>query len=141
MSDDDPSNLPHFKENRYLTLAFEKLQNHPSVYLRSLHVAILVKGGRILSVGFNKQKKNSFVDHYAHHPGCTTHAEVNAILKVRKKIDLTGCKIYVARLKKIDRTLGNSKPCAMCHQIIKRYGISKIYYTVEKNKFNIMRVH
>ena len=139
MSDDDPS--PQiYTENRYFTIAFEKLKNHPSVELRSLHVALLVKGGRILSVGFNKRKKNKFIDIHARHPGCTTHAECAAILKVRKKIDLTGCKIYVARLKKNDHTLGNSKPCEMCQEIIKKHGIKKVYYTVESNKFDIMWV-
>jgi len=69
---------------RYLELALETLRNDldRDEELTSFHAAIIVSGGRILSIATNKRKKNGFVSHYAHHDYCNTHAEAAAILKV-----------------------------------------------------------
>lgn len=128
-------------ENRFLIKAMEMAQRHPHrKNVVSLHAAIIVRGGAIISTGINKPKRNSFVDLHAYHPGCTIHAEVDAILKARKRTDLTGAKIYVARVKKGCGSSGTSKPCPMCQEVIKKYGIKKVYYTSDNDYYETMRM-
>lgn len=104
--------------------------------------ALIVSGGRILSVGFNKRNKNSFVRHYQKHvrDWCfATHAEQSAILNIRKKIDLRGSKIYVIRLM-AENKLGLSRPCPMCQSVLFAYGISKMVYSVDENTYSVEKV-
>lgn len=103
--------------------------------LSSFHCALIYAGGRLLSTGFNRQKTNSFVTTFAHHEFVQSiHAEVDAILRVRKKIDLRGTKMYVA---KVGRTpvIGDSRPCPMCFEALQLYGIKKVIYTVGSESF------
>ncbi len=128
-------------ENKFLSKAMEMARQHPyRKSVVSLHAAVIVRGGCIISIGINKPKRNVFVDMHAYHPGCTIHAEIDAILKVRKRTDLTGAKIYVARIKKSDGETGSSKPCPMCQTVIKKFGIKKVYYTSENQYYETMRI-
>ena len=123
-------------KNKILNKAFNIAKNHPHKdRLQSLHAAIIYRGGSILSIGINKPKRNRYVDLHAHHPDCNMHAEIDAILKIRKKINLKGAKIMVARAKKDDMLPGNSKPCIMCSSIIKNHGIKRVYYTISIEEF------
>ena len=132
----------NIEDNKFLSFTFNMLEDHPYKQdLRFLHAAVLVRGGSILSKGFNKPKRNMLVDKYKHHKGCNIHAEVSAILNVRKKINLLGSKIYVARKKKLDGLSGNSRPCISCQAILKRYGIKKVYYTLEDGFYETMKVY
>lgn len=125
-----------------MSFAFGMLQNHPyQKELQYLHAAVLVRGGSILSRGFNKPKRNMFVDTYRHHEGCNIHAEVSAILNCRKKIDLRGSKLYVARARRLDGESANSKPCSSCQVILRRYGIKKVFYSLEGGKYKMMKVN
>ena len=93
--------------------------------------AIIVKGGKIVSIGRNKPKMNSYIKNRAHHENCATiHAEIDAIFKVRRKINLRGSDIYVARITK-HGDHGMAAPCPMCMSTIKSYGIKRIYYTTQ----------
>ncbi len=109
--------------------------------LTAFHCAILVSGGAVLSTGMNKHKLNSFVSVYAHHPDVQTiHAEVDAILQMRRKTDLTGCKIYVAKLGR-NGEVGNSAPCAMCKDALRNYGIKRAYYTIDEATYAVERLN
>lgn len=126
---------------KHLEKAFKLACEHPYYNeLKSLHGAVLVKGGRVLAQGINKPKTNQFIETYAHHEDCTIHAEAHVILQVRKKIDLNGAKLYVARMRKNDKQPGISKPCIMCQKIIRRYGIKKVFYTDVDGTYNMMKV-
>jgi deoxycytidylate deaminase len=92
--------------------------------------AIIIRGGSVISVGFNKVNTNAFVEHYtdlARGRGrdfcLSTHAEQDAILKARGKVNLRGCKIFVARRKKIDGSPGMARPCPICENALHSYGI------------------
>jgi tRNA(Arg) A34 adenosine deaminase TadA len=94
--------------------------------------AVIVKGGRILSVGHNK------VGHRAKHGiwESSVHAEIHAISKLLKPKyhdKLQGCKIFVARVKKSGQ-IGLAKPCPCCLSFIKSVGIREIIYTTD-NQF------
>jgi tRNA(Arg) A34 adenosine deaminase TadA len=107
--------------------------------LKSFHCAVIYSGGKLLSTGFNSDKLNSFVTTFAHHSAARMHAEVNAVLLARKKIDLRGAKMYVAKIGR-NGELGNSKPCAMCMQALKLYGIKRVTYTMGDNNFDIEKL-
>lgn len=107
--------------------------------------AILVKGGKILSVGYNKGSTNAFVEHFAdlvrgyRDYSLGIHAEMDAVLKARSKTDLKGCKIYVTRIRR-DGELGMARPCEICQKILHTYGIKRAYYTISTSEYGVMRV-
>jgi len=107
--------------------------------------AIIVKGGNILSVGFNKKSTNAFVEHFADmargkRDYClSTHAEQDAILQARSKIDLRGTKMYVVRIKP-SGGLGTAKPCIICEHVLFSYGISRVYYSINTEEYGVLKV-
>ena len=111
--------------------------------MRFRHAAIITKGSCIVSRGINKIKRNAFVDTYSHHtnPGCHIHAEVDAILRVRKKINLKGTKLFVARISKTGKNICISRPCPMCINVMKNYGITKAYYTINNREYGIINLN
>jgi tRNA(Arg) A34 adenosine deaminase TadA len=58
------------------------------------------------------------------------HAEIHAILKVKNKALLKGATIVTYREKR-DGTLGKSRPCPMCYELIRKSGIKRIQYTID----------
>lgn len=118
------------RSHKYFGRLISMIEEHPHYdELSSVHAALIVKGGSILSMGCNSPKRNVFVDIHALHEKFTTHAEAAAILRVRSKINLRGCTMYVARLRKKDGIVANSMPCESCQNILHKYGIKKCYYT------------
>lgn len=109
--------------------------------------AIIVRGGSVISVGFNKHNTNAFVEHYADiargrgRDFClSTHAEQDAILKARNKVDLRGCKIFVARRLRLNGKPGMARPCPICENALNSYGIRKAYYTINEHQFGKMLI-
>jgi deoxycytidylate deaminase len=132
--------------NRHIEIAmsFARAYNHdPS--LPAVVTAMIVSGGRILSVGYNSRANSGLQERYKTNPHCNSiHAEVDAILNVRRKIDLTGSKIIVVRRHKYDTVhrphLALAKPCTMCQAVLYAYGIKKAIYTVSNNEYGVMRI-
>lgn len=108
--------------------------------------AVIVRGGNVISVGYNKHNTNSFVEHYTDiargkRSYClSTHAEMDAVLKGREKTDLRGCKIFVARVRLDNDELGMSRPCEICQHILFNYGIKKAYYSIDNSTYGVMKV-
>lgn len=122
--------LTDLKNHKYFRHTLPILTDHPfERELISCHSAVLVKGSNIISVGLNKPKRHGLVASYAPHDRMTIHAEVDAILKARRKHDLRGSVLYVARVLKASTMLSLSKPCATCHKIINNYGIHHVFFT------------
>ena len=93
---------------------------------RMKHGAVIVKGGRVLSTGTNKERNHPMQvssEHIKTH--CSVHAEMDAI---KKAGDIRGATIYVARVNKNGQQR-NSRPCTLCYRIIKNAGIKKVIYT------------
>lgn len=85
--------------------------------------AVIVKKGRVISVGFNKPRKT--------HPKSNTrfktiHAEFDAILGCDQE-DLRGATLYVVRSARSGPNL--AKPCSCCMELIKLVGIKKVVYS------------
>lgn len=135
--------------HKYLSLAIEYAKQHdyhPSLDYKLC--AIIVSGGNIISVGYNKRNTNAFVEHYADQVKgkgrdfcMSTHAEQNAVLLARHKTDLTGSKIYVARLRrhKDMDPIAMARPCPICENVLKAYGIKRAYYTIDNDHYGIMK--
>lgn len=89
--------------------------------------AVIKKGGRLLSLGFNKCKTSAFmVTKFRYEQIDKCHAEISTILRARGEI--RGGKMYIARVKS-SGNLGNSRPCRSCMSIIREAGIKQIVYT------------
>lgn len=94
---------------------------------RNQHGAVIVRGGRVLGTGFNRDRNNPLVVSPEHiKKGCSVHAEIAAIKDAGGSVQ--GATIYVARVSKqgFDR---DSKPCERCAEALREAGIRKIVYT------------
>lgn len=90
--------------------------------------AVIVKGGNILSVGFNTRQPSSVLG------TPTRHAEASAILKLMKEQrqhELVGSSIFVTRFTAGGR-VGLARPCHHCMGLIRASGLKRIYYTTNE---------
>ena len=97
---------------------------------RNTHGAVVVKGGRVLGTGWNRDRNPpNIVDPDRIKHDCSYHAEEVAIREAGRNI--RGAVIYVARINKQgdDR---DSKPCSKCSSLIEEAGIKRVIYTSEK---------
>lgn len=90
--------------------------------------AIIVKGGNVISTGYNKTR-------YSKKTGkkwTSIHAEEDAILSAMAKPNglkrLAGSTLYVSRILKNGQT-ALAKPCATCQQLINAVHIKKVIHT------------
>jgi deoxycytidylate deaminase len=93
------------------------------------HGSVIVKGGRVISTGVNKERSHPRIvssEHIKDH--CSVHAEVDAIKKAKS---VSGATIYVARVNKRGAAR-DSRPCKRCFEAIKSNGIKKIIYTTSE---------
>ena len=94
---------------------------------RRKHGAVVVKSGRVIGTGYNKDRNSPlFVspEHIKTH--CSRHAELEAIRDASWNVK--GAAIYVARVNNQGKDR-NSKPCGLCEVIIKETQIKKVIYT------------
>ena len=98
-----------------------------------LTATVLNKKGKILAIGINSYEKTHPLMLYFAKKIYTDpkriykHAELDALLKVRSGKPHT---IYVQRVGKNNKHL-QAKPCEICHEIIKAFGIKVFKYTTE----------
>jgi deoxycytidylate deaminase len=91
------------------------------------HGAVVVKSGRVLGTGYNKNKNNPMAvspEHIKTH--CSRHAEVEAIRDANWNVE--GAVLYVARVNNQGQDR-NSKPCRICQVVINETKIKKVIYT------------
>lgn len=107
-------------KNKFFQLArnIAKHSDHPAHQLG----AVITRGNKIISLGFNKNKTHT----KSNHAWKRLHAELSAIIKARQ--DLTNCSIYVYRETK-NGDLGMARPCPSCMEAIKESGITQVYYS------------
>jgi len=106
---------------------------------RYRHVAVIVKGGSILSVGFNSMKPHPMAmlplgvlnkAEIVPNDTRTIHAEMDAIRKIKDKRLLSSCELWVYSEMK-NGTLRISKPCSLCQHYIQMYGIKTVHFSTE----------
>jgi len=113
--------------NRYFEAARAQAAN--SDYGKLRHGAVLVKGGSVIRSAYNKDDFTSFADRFRPQ-GCgpaTRHAETECVSGLSKE-QTTGADIFVCRINN-QGEFRMSKPCKMCHSIMKSAGIKRVFYT------------
>ncbi len=120
--------------NKFLRLALRRIDGDEySQGIIHRHAAVVVKAGRVLSVGRNRDKTHPDavgVDEDGEVFTRTIHAEMDAFSRVKNKNHLKGATIYVARKGRNDEA-GMSCPCKMCQGLISKYGLKKAVFTTE----------
>ena len=111
--DDSGRHAKHMR--RAIRLASGSKCNHK-------HGAVVVRSGRVLSAGRNKNRNNP-----QYHPGlfCSVHAEVDALSRVA---DPAGCTVYVARVNNNGDPM-LSKPCGQCAIALEAAGVARVFHT------------
>lgn len=135
--------------NKFFRMALQYAQTHDYEDQDYHLCSLIVRGGSVVSVGYNKRNTNSFVEHFTdlargQRDWCmSTHAEMDAVLQVRSKIDLRGSKIYTIRKHKdTDKysVFGMAKCCEICQHVLYNYGIKKAYYTINDHTHGVMKI-
>lgn len=126
------------RSNRFFQMALRAINVNDG--LNAHLAAVIVRGGRVLSVATNMLGLNAFVQRIALHDSIRSiHAEINAVFRVRRKVDLEGSVMYVAR-KTFFGDVAMAKPCPMCVYVLQRYGIKRVYYTAGNDMHVVMHV-
>lgn len=127
--------------HKFLLKASALIKKHDYDKWQEFHLcAIIVQGGNILSVGFNQSRRHGYVEVIKKNSWTNLHAEVDAILKVRRKINLTGSKMFIVRLIEGDTKMSISRPCQTCQIALKNYGIKKVYYSIDDDTYAVMKI-
>ncbi len=126
------------KISRYIQLAKNVAYN--STYGKLRHVAVLVKGGSVLNTSFNKDSFTSFGNRFRDHGRgpATVHAEIGSVLGLAREAT-TGSDVYVCRINRKGQ-FRNSKPCSMCHEVLRHVGVKRVYYTTSENTIEMYKI-
>lgn len=96
-----------------------------------IHIAILMKGKRILAISKNKVGSRKQGCGYANR---MIHAEIAVIKKFGNMKGLKGLQLVVLRYGPGIKGWVYSKPCPHCtpilEKIMREYGLQKVYYSV-----------
>ena len=105
---------------------------------RCAHVAMVLHGNRILSVGMNVKRTHPFAKRVkTDRPQPTQCAELNCLLKMgynnRDKVpDFSSYTLIVLRIK--DGQTSLSRPCASCQAILKQIKMKRVLYSIEGDR-------
>jgi len=126
-----------YKEIRNLKMAAKAAEHSAHDTFR--HGAVLIRGGSVLNIAANSDNHTSFGQRFRTSPGkATHHAETACILGLDKSIT-SGGTLYVARINKAG-DWKMSKPCSMCHEVLKFVGIKRVVYTIAKNEWGTYKI-
>lgn len=125
--------------SKYISISLDSLSRKEEAFLsvaryfasksaaRQKHGAVIVKSGRVIGTGFNKDRNNPMIVSPEHiKTQCSIHAEVDAIRDANHNV--AGANLYVARVNRHGQDR-NSKPCRYCEEVIKKSKIKKVIYT------------
>lgn len=114
------------RHERWLKVCIRLAYQHHNHMYR--HVSILVRGGRIVAVGYNRVKPNPMQN--PSYVMRTVHSEVDISRQIGYN-SYKGAILYVTGLTQANH-LVFSKPCQSCQkkiEIYKDYGLRDVYYT------------
>lgn len=99
---------------------------------RNTHGAVLVKGGRVIGTGYNRNRNHPRIVSPEHiKSDCSVHAEESAIRDAG--YDVKNAILYVARVNKHGQDR-DSKPCPRCLDLIEESGIKRVIYTTQSGR-------
>jgi deoxycytidylate deaminase len=93
------------------------------------HGSVIVKGGRVISTGHNKDRNHPKIVSSEHiKTDCSVHAEIDALKRAK---DANGATVYIARINKRGEAR-DSRPCKRCYKALLTNGVKKIIYTISE---------
>lgn len=95
------------------------------------HGAVLVRGGKVIAMSFNKTRHVSWMKSKSDFP--SLHAEVGALLNMPKD-KTNGSDMYVCRINR-QGEYRMSKPCDMCRAAMAEMKVKRVYYTGPNGEF------
>jgi deoxycytidylate deaminase len=120
------------RDNAYLSVARYFATKSAA---RNTHGAVIVKGGRVVGTGYNKNRNHpKFVSPEHIKSDCSVHAEASAIRDAGN--DVRNAVIYVARVSKNGEDR-ESKPCPRCLTLIKESGIKRVVHTTQSRRIDV----
>ncbi len=102
--------------------------------------AVIFKGSKIISVGYNSVKKtHPLIKLLSHRDDkLYLHAEIHAILRAK---ECEGADLLVVRIRNDSEEFSMSKPCKMCERFIRRSGIRNVIYSDGEGNLKIQRIN
>jgi deoxycytidylate deaminase len=136
----DPRKIRKLSKSRKRYFDLAKRAAMESTYGKLRHGAVIVKGGSVVSFGFNKSNHCQFGQRFRHMDKgpATQHAEISAILGLPRSAT-QGADVYVVRINN-DCDWRMSKPCPMCEQALKFVGVKRVFYTTGDKHYDYHRV-
>jgi deoxycytidylate deaminase len=111
------------RHQRWINFGLKKAYEHDIDNYK--HVSVLVKGGRLIGIGVNKNKPGVVVDRIYACKGL--HAEADCLSKFDPN-ELKGATLYVVGVSP-GGFIVNSKPCPLCTKFIQKYPeIKSVFY-------------
>jgi pyrimidine deaminase RibD-like protein len=110
------------KQQQYVDIAKQMARKS---CLTHKHGVVIVHKNKVIATGYNRFD----CIHKGSNGQFSLHAEVDALNKARKKYRdvLTEADMYVVRVS--NDKFKCSKPCRMCENCIKEYGIRRVFYS------------
>ena len=111
-----------------------------SSYGKLRHGAVIVKGGSVVSFGFNKANYCQFGSRFRPKDmgDATQHAEISAILGMPRKAT-QGADMYVVRINNFCEWR-MSKPCCMCEEALRFVGVKRVFYTLDDEHYECYKI-
>jgi tRNA(Arg) A34 adenosine deaminase TadA len=106
------------KDAAFLRLAM-KVAQHSDCSIK--HGAVIVRGGCVLGIGFNKVRNTSQLDVYEYN----THAEIDALRNAKVAKNAT---LYVARINRKGQPR-MSLPCQKCLCALEKAQVKRVVFT------------
>lgn len=95
--------------------------------------ALVVSKNQVLSVGYNQPKTHPISAETAQQE---LHAEMHAILRCGSP---QGADVIVARCRPSGKP-GLAKPCHICEGILRRFGVRRVYYTMNSESVDDLQL-
>ena len=110
----------------YKEYAQQQFKKHNS----NVHIAILIKRGKVIAVAPNKIGSRTKGSGYSM---ATIHAEKSVVKSLGDVSQLKGASMVVVRLSRENSEWVGSKPCHSCMKFIDKcinvYGLKRVYYS------------
>lgn len=104
------------------------------------HFSFLILKNRIISVGYNLSFTTHPIAHKYGYRFDTIHSELKCIRNFPLSPSyLEKCTLINIRIMN-DGSLGISKPCSKCHQLLRDFNISSVYFTDRNGLFSSIRI-
>lgn len=101
------------------------------------HFTFILRRGHIYSIGWNKcRKTHPLAKKYEHRFSCV-HSELDALLNYLPHYNtLSKCVVVNIRIL-ADGSIGMSRPCQPCRELLRDYGIQEVYYSLAGGNFGL----